>query len=198
MRNYDIDVPASTIRAWVIGMVLCTVGSGLNSLFTLRAPAITITSVVAQLVAYPLGVGWTWIMPNRTFKTFGREWNLNPGPFNIKEHTLIVVMANASFGNGAAYFTDTIVAQRGFYNQSFGEPPGSFIPMLFPLRYSTLGSDLLSAVLSFRMGLQHPLRPFHANCRIRSRWTCPSVPGGARVHDMAQPARQFSVHVCTA
>lgn len=105
MRNYDIDVPSSTIRAWVIGLILCTVGSGLNSLFSLRAPAITITSVVAQLVAYPLGVGWTWIMPNHTFRIFGLSFNLNPGPFNIKEHTLIVVMANASFGNGAAYCT---------------------------------------------------------------------------------------------
>ncbi|KAH8775976.1 OPT oligopeptide transporter protein-domain-containing protein [Hyaloscypha sp. PMI_1271] len=44
---------------------------------------------------------------------------LNPGPFNIKEHGVIVVMANATFGNGVGDFTDTIVAQRGFYGQHF-------------------------------------------------------------------------------
>lgn len=95
-------------RAWVIGMLLTTIGSGLNALFTLRSPAISITSIVAQLVAYPLGVGWSWAMPNRQFNTFGVKWNLNPGPFNFKEHTIIVIMANASFGGGAGYFTDTI------------------------------------------------------------------------------------------
>lgn len=101
-------------------MILTTLGSGLNALFTLRAPSISITSVVAQLVAYPMGVGWSWVMPNKQFNTFGVKWNLNPGPFNFKEHTLIVIMANASFGGGAGYFTDTIMAQQGFYGQDFG------------------------------------------------------------------------------
>lgn len=120
MRNYDEDLPVNTIRAWTIGLFLTTIASGLNSLFSLRAPALTISSIVVQLVAYPLGVGWTMIMPNRAFKTFGLQWNLNPGPFNLKEHGLIVIMANAAFGNGVGYFTDTIVAQRGFYGQNFG------------------------------------------------------------------------------
>jgi OPT family oligopeptide transporter len=99
---------------------LTTTASGLNSLFSLRAPALTVTSFVVQLVAYPLGIGWEKVMPSRTYRTFGLEWNLNPGSFNLKEHGLIVIMANAAFGNGAGYFTDTIVAQRGFYGQNFG------------------------------------------------------------------------------
>lgn len=59
-------------------------------------------------------------MPSHTFTTFGQRWSLNPGPFNLKEHGLIVIMANAAFGNGVGYFTDTILAQRGFYGQDFG------------------------------------------------------------------------------
>lgn len=59
-------------------------------------------------------------MPSKTFTTFGRQWSLNPGPFNMKEHTIIVVMANASFGGGAAYSTDILIAQLGFYHQNFG------------------------------------------------------------------------------
>lgn len=59
-------------------------------------------------------------MPSGTFNTFGRKWSMKPGPFNLKEHGLIVIMANAAFGNGVGYFTDTIVAQRGFYGQNFG------------------------------------------------------------------------------
>ena len=120
VRNYDEDLPVSTIRAWVIGMLLVTVGSAMNMLFSLRSPSINITSFVAQLVAYPLGIGWDWIMPKKKFRVFGRTFSLNGSPFNVKEHTLITVMANVTFGGGAAYATDTIVAQKGFYKQDFG------------------------------------------------------------------------------
>ncbi|TGO84229.1 hypothetical protein BPOR_0532g00040 [Botrytis porri] len=120
VRNYDEDLPCNTIRAWVIGLVLNTIASGLNSLFSLRAPSLTITSIVVQMVAYPLGVGWTMVFPDRTYTTCGVKWNLSPGKFNMKEHGLIVIMANAAFGQGVAYFTDTLTAQRGFYGQNFG------------------------------------------------------------------------------
>lgn len=45
----DETLPCNTIRAWVIGLIFTTIGSGLNMLFNLRNPSITITSIVAQL-----------------------------------------------------------------------------------------------------------------------------------------------------
>ena len=105
---------------WVISMLMTTIGSGLNMLFSLRSPSITITSYVAQLIVYPVGLGWDKIMPNRQHTTFGVKWNLNPGPFNFKEHAMIVIMANASFGTGVGYFTDILQAQRGFYKFNWG------------------------------------------------------------------------------
>jgi hypothetical protein len=51
------DVPANTIRAWVIGMFATTVVSGVNLLFSLRNPSINIYVYVVQLLAYPVGVG---------------------------------------------------------------------------------------------------------------------------------------------
>ena len=92
----------------------------MNALFALRQPAITITSLTVQLVAYPLGVGWYYAMPKRQFRLFGRSFSLNPGEFNIKEHTIIVVMANVNVAGGVAYATDTLTAQRGFYGQNLG------------------------------------------------------------------------------
>ena len=118
--QYDEDVPVNTVRAWVLGMLLTTIASGLNALFALRQPAITITSLTVQLVAYPLGVGWYKIMPIRQFRLFGRSFSLNPGEFNMKEHTLIVVMANVNVAGGVAYATDTLTAMRGFYGHNFG------------------------------------------------------------------------------
>ena len=85
-----------TVRAWVLGMLLTTIASGLNALFALRQPAITITSLTVQLVAYPLGVGWYYAMPTRKFRLFGKSFTLNNGPFNMKEHTIIVIMANVN------------------------------------------------------------------------------------------------------
>ena len=89
-------------------------------LFSLRNPSISITTYVVQLVAYPIGLGWDLVMPNREFKTFGVKWNLNPSPFNVKEHCIIVVMANASMAGGVAYATDILLAQEVFYKQFFG------------------------------------------------------------------------------
>jgi hypothetical protein len=110
----DTSVPANTIRAWILGMIFVTIGSGLNVLFSLRNPSISIGSLVAQLCSYPIGMFMAKTLPKRKFKTFGLEWSLNPGPFNKKEHTLITIMANVSFAGGAAYSTSTIEAQRGF------------------------------------------------------------------------------------
>ncbi|KAI4153895.1 MAG: hypothetical protein LQ340_002024 [Diploschistes diacapsis] len=112
VRNYDEEMPANTIRAWVIGMLMVTLGSAMNMLFSLRNPSIVITAFVAQLVAYPFGCLWDLVMPKF----------LCPGKFNMKEHTLITVMANVAYSGtgGAAYSTDTIVAMKGFYGYDFG------------------------------------------------------------------------------
>ncbi|KAH7413044.1 small oligopeptide transporter-like protein [Cadophora sp. MPI-SDFR-AT-0126] len=118
VHNYDEDVPCNTIRAWTLGLTLVFVGASMNTLFSLRAPSIGLGALVAQIIAWPLGHGWAKVMPSRQFTTFGLKWSLNPGPFNIKEHSIIVVMASVSFS--AAYATDIILAQIAFYKQDFG------------------------------------------------------------------------------
>jgi hypothetical protein len=94
VRNFDVDMPANTIRAWVIGMLLCTVGSAVNMLLSLRNPSVIITTFVVQLIAYPIGLLWDLIFPDREFNVFGWKVNFKPGPFNFKEHVVIVVMSN--------------------------------------------------------------------------------------------------------
>lgn len=96
VRNFDVDLPANTVRAWVIGMFLCTVGSAINMIFSLRNPSVTVTTYVVQLVAYPLGLAWDLVMPDRQWNLFGLKFNLRPGKFNYKEHVVIVVMSNVS------------------------------------------------------------------------------------------------------
>ncbi|CRL24465.1 Oligopeptide transporter OPT superfamily [Penicillium camemberti] len=118
--NIDEGGSVNTIRAWVIGLLFATIGSSLNMLFSMRQPYIVIPSYIAQVVAYPVGKAWEAWMPNYTFKFFGHKAELNPGVFTKKEHTIAVIMANATFGGGAAYATDVLLAQRAFYVQNFG------------------------------------------------------------------------------
>jgi hypothetical protein len=120
VRNYDEDVPCNTVRAWTIGLTLVVVGASMNTLFSLRAPSIGLGALIAQIIAWPMGHGWARVMPERKYRTFGLSWSLNPGPFNIKEHSIIVVMASVSFS--VAYATDIILAQLVFYKQDFGIP----------------------------------------------------------------------------
>ncbi|KAG2734255.1 hypothetical protein G9P44_002261 [Scheffersomyces stipitis] len=112
----DPSLPQNTIRAWVLGLIMTTIGSGINLLFSLHTPSAYITTYVTAIVAWPLGLAWAKFLPN--WKIFGCE--LNPGPFNIKEHTIITIMGNVSFGGGAAYATDILLAQNKFYFQDFG------------------------------------------------------------------------------
>lgn len=118
VRNFDEDVPCNTLRAWTIGMLLVVLGASMNTLFSLRAPSISIGPLIAQIISWPMGHGWARFVPNKSLNFFGKRIPLNPGPFNIKEHSIIVVMAGVSFS--VAYATDIILAQLVFYKQNFG------------------------------------------------------------------------------
>ncbi|KAI1374572.1 small oligopeptide transporter [Hypoxylon crocopeplum] len=118
VRNYDEDLPCNTLRAWTIGLTLVLVGASMNTLFSLRQPSIGLGSLIAQIIAWPLGRAWAKVMPERQINIFGLRCDLNPGPFNIKEHSIIVVMASVSFS--VAYATDILLAQLVFYKQNFG------------------------------------------------------------------------------
>ncbi|TRX88703.1 hypothetical protein FHL15_010375 [Xylaria flabelliformis] len=126
VRNFDEDLPCSTIRAWAIGLSLTFVGAALNTLFSLRAPSIGIGPLIAQIVAWVMGRVWERVVPNKQVTLFGVTCDLNPGPFNIKEHSIIVVMASVSFS--VAYATDVILAQLVFYKQNFVYPASMIWP----------------------------------------------------------------------
>ncbi|KAF9038022.1 OPT oligopeptide transporter [Panaeolus papilionaceus] len=109
----DTSIPSSTFRAWVLGIIWAIIIPGLNQFFFFRYPAVSVTSVVAQLLIFPMGRAWARVVPNVSI--FGLQ--INPGPFSIKEHVLATIMA--SVGAGSAYATDIVAVQRVFYNQTY-------------------------------------------------------------------------------
>lgn len=154
VRNHDEDLPCNTVRAWTIGLLLVVLGASMNTLFSLRQPSIGIGPLIAQIIAWPMGHGWAKWFPKREFNTFGMRWSLNPGPFNIKEHTIIVVMASVSFS--VAYATDIILAQLVFYKQNFGIP----FQLFLTISTQSLGYGIAGMLRKFLGTL---LRDHHRN-----------------------------------
>ncbi|KAI0321448.1 OPT oligopeptide transporter protein-domain-containing protein [Amylostereum chailletii] len=107
----DMSIPVGTIRVWVIGLLWAILIPGLNQFLYFRYPSTTVGSLVAQLLSFPLGRAWARFMPR--WKIFG--FPLNPGPFNVKEHVVITVMATV--GSTSAYATGIIAVQRHYYHQ---------------------------------------------------------------------------------
>jgi OPT family oligopeptide transporter len=155
VRNYDEDVPCNTVRAWTIGLTLVVVGASMNTLFSLRTPSIGLGALIAQIIAWPMGHGWARVMPERKYRTFGLTWSLNPGPFNIKEHSIIVVMASVSFS--VAYATDIVLAQLVFYKQDFGIP----WQLMLTISTQSLGYGIAGMMRKF-LGMSPPQADFLA------------------------------------
>jgi OPT family oligopeptide transporter len=91
---------------------------------------------VAQLTALPLGKVLEWTLPTTRFHILGFSWSLNPGPFSIKEHVVITVMANVvSYGPGALQI---IAVQQLYYKQS----PSYSYQIMFVLSTQLIGLSM--------------------------------------------------------
>ncbi|KAI5861460.1 small oligopeptide transporter [Durotheca rogersii] len=120
VRNTDGREVACTVRAWILGMIFVTLGSGLNMLLSMRSPAVNFPALVVVLLVYPIGCLWAKVMPTRKFNILGLAWTLNTGPFTIKEHVVVTLMSNVSISY--AYSTDALLALQGkpFYDVNLG------------------------------------------------------------------------------
>ncbi|KAI1256093.1 hypothetical protein MGN70_002254 [Eutypa lata] len=131
----DPAIPVNTFRAWFLGIIFVFLGAGVNQFFSLRYPGIRIVSLVAELLAFPLGVVMAKLLPISRF---------NPDHhFNIKEHALVTIMSNVSFGFGSADATNLIQAAK-FYG--FDIPTGFSIMVVICCQLGGYGIAGLSRV----------------------------------------------------
>ncbi|KAJ3224980.1 hypothetical protein HDU81_008239, partial [Chytriomyces hyalinus] len=84
-RTDDPTLPASTFRAWFLGLFFGILICAANTIFTFRSNSFSITPFVTVLLAYPCGLIMAKVLPSGF---------LNPGHFNYKEHALIYVMTS--------------------------------------------------------------------------------------------------------
>jgi hypothetical protein len=71
VRATDSGGVANTVRAWILGMVFVTLGSGLNMFLSMRSPAINFPALVVQLLVYPIGCFWAKVVPTKVFNNQG-------------------------------------------------------------------------------------------------------------------------------
>lgn len=138
----DPSMPVSTFRAWLIGIIWTIVGTGINIFFQARLPGISINTFVGQVLALPAGRFLASVLPTRVFKLLGYSFTLNPGPFNAKEHLLITIMGNVTYGGQVGvYVTDLIATLR--------------IKRFYGLegKYSDAGFQLLMTISTQMLGL---------------------------------------------
>lgn len=116
------QLPCLTFRSCVLGLLFTCFLAFVNQFFTFRTMPIFLSMIVAQLLSYPMGRVMASILPHRTFMLFGGRWrfSFNPGPFSVKEHCIISIMANtASVRIKILYLSDFQVTHLGYFD---GDP----------------------------------------------------------------------------
>ncbi|KAL5537729.1 hypothetical protein UlMin_043929 [Ulmus minor] len=119
----DPTLPVWTFRMWFLGLFSCALLSFLNQFFAYRTEPLVINQITVQVAALPIGHFMARTLPTTRFRIPGfgkRLFSVNPGPFNIKEHVLITIFANAgsAFGSGSAYAVGIVSIIKAFYRRN--------------------------------------------------------------------------------
>jgi len=98
------------------------VSRALNVYYTFRSPAPSVAPLALVLISYPIGKFFAFVVPTKTYRLprwlGGVEFSLNPGPWNIKEHVLVFIMANVAVT--PPYALNAIVVLEVFYGVAHG------------------------------------------------------------------------------
>ncbi|KAK4740514.1 hypothetical protein SAY87_032361 [Trapa incisa] len=127
LETDDPTLPVWTFRMWFLGLLSCILLSFLNQFFSYRTEPLIISQITIHVATLPIGRFMAAVLPATRFRLgSGREFSLDPGPFNMKEHVLISIFANAgcAFGSGSAYAVGIVNIVKAFYHRSISFSAG--------------------------------------------------------------------------
>ncbi|PPQ96839.1 hypothetical protein CVT26_006008 [Gymnopilus dilepis] len=104
----DPELPVLTFRALFLGVGLSAFSSVLGTIYTFKPQNASVSQLFCLIIAYILGIGMA-ALPRH-----GLWQYINPGPFNIKEHTVIVIMSSTA--SSVATAMEIIAALDLFYD----------------------------------------------------------------------------------
>ncbi|CAH6721123.1 oligopeptide transporter 2 [[Candida] jaroonii] len=112
----DTSMPVDTLRVYIIGLFWTFVGSIINNFFIHRMPSINLGSHTIQLLLLPSGKLWERLVPmNYNIRILGRDYDLNPGPWNYKEMMLSSIIYGCSAGTPYAIYNIMVMKLDKFY-----------------------------------------------------------------------------------
>ncbi|KAA8898250.1 hypothetical protein TRICI_006618 [Trichomonascus ciferrii] len=115
----DDSLPVNTLRMWAISISLATLMAGVDVFFQMRYPSVSTGVIVSMLLAYPLGNLWYLIFPEWSLKLpLGYSIELNPGPFNQKEHACVYSFVNLCIS--ANLINNLLIEQIHYFRVDIG------------------------------------------------------------------------------
>ncbi|KAK3193837.1 hypothetical protein Dsin_025147 [Dipteronia sinensis] len=141
----DPTLPTLTFRTWVLGPITCSILAFLTQFFMYRQNYVNIPTSVVQMVLVFLGKLMAAKLPSEPVKVPGTTWSfsMNPGPFNIKEHVLLSILANT--GLDSPYSILIMVVRKIFYKKYLN----FWIGLLMALAIQLLGYGFAGIFMKF-------------------------------------------------
>ncbi|KIM91664.1 hypothetical protein PILCRDRAFT_810948 [Piloderma croceum F 1598] len=105
----DVDSPVVTFRMLFLGLAFSAFGAVLAQLYYFKPQTLFVSQFFLVIMTYFIGKAMEKCLPSQGLFRF-----LNPGPFNIKEHTAAIIMCSTAAASATAI--QVISVQELFYN----------------------------------------------------------------------------------
>lgn len=152
----DINQNPWTFRSVFLGVGLAIFGSVLGEIYYFKPQTIVVNGIFLVMIAFVIAEAMSKFIPRKSGIRWLDPilWFFNPHPFNIKEHTLIAIIATTA--STAALGTEVLAVQKLWYNSSVNQGAGIFI--IFSSQI--LGYGIVGLV---RKVLVYPTKMFYPN-----------------------------------
>lgn len=147
-----------TFRSVFIGVGLSIFGSVLGEIYYFKPQTLLVNGIFLLMIAYVLGEAMSHLIPRHT-KRAGLQWLnpvlwfLNPHPFNIKEHVMIVIMSGSA--SVCALATEVLAVQNLWYS-----PVSKAVGIFMIFSSQILGYGIVGVL---RKTLVYPTRMIYPN-----------------------------------
>ncbi|GAA5859277.1 hypothetical protein JCM8547_008949 [Rhodosporidiobolus lusitaniae] len=100
LSSRDDDVPVHTFRMYALSLAMTAFAGVLGQIYYFRPTSLQVSSLFILVVSFILAKTWETLLPKADKGAFWRF--LNPGPFNIKEHSCVLIMSSTAFSSANA------------------------------------------------------------------------------------------------
>lgn len=139
----DPDIPVMTFRYFILSTIFIVPGAFLDTMNSYRTTSAVYSIFFVQIVSHWAGKWLAKSLPKRNIQVLGFKFNLNPGPWSIKETAMITITANSGATGNLA--TNAISLAELHFN----EKVDALIAILFMWAIVFIGYSYAAIAKSF-------------------------------------------------